>query len=213
MIRIAIAEDNPTALRALEEKLSYFEDIAIVYRAPNGEALLHDLEKNAAVDLILMDLEMPVMDGIAATAAVKQKYPDIRVVVITVYDAEEAIFRAIRAGADSYLLKETSGPRIHECLHDTLRGGAVMSPAIALKTLNLLRQQPSVATPEVAVALSARETEILSQLSQGFSNKIIAEHLFLSPFTVKRHIENIYQKLQAHNRIELIARARNNGLL
>lgn len=215
MYRIAIAEDNIFSLKALEEKLSTYADITIIHTAKNGTELLHLLEQNNDIDLILMDIEMPLMNGIEATGKIKQRYPQIKIVVITIYDDDEYIFNAIKAGADSYILKETKSEKIYETITDTLNGGSVMSPSIALKTLQLLKTTTySIPKKDIEkMVLSVRETEILEQLSKGYTNKRIAEKLIISPFTVKRHIENIYQKLQAHNRIELLDKARKNRLI
>lgn len=215
MINIALAEDQVFSSKALEEKLSLFEDIRLVHSASNGTGLLDLLSQNHDIDLILMDIEMPQMNGIETTEKVKQLYPQIRIVMITIYDDDYHIFNAIKAGADSYILKETKADKLYEAISDTLKGGAVMSPSIALKTLQLLKRTtpPKQGRGNDKITLSERETEILEQLGKGASNKMIAERLFISPFTVKRHIENIYQKLQAHNRIELLEKARENGLL
>jgi len=215
MTNIAIAEDQIFSLRALEEKLAVFNDIVIVHTAQNGTELLVGLEQHREIDLILTDIEMPVMNGIEVVEKVKQQYPHIKVVMITIYDDDNYIFNAIRAGADSYILKETRADKIYETIQDTLNGGSVMSPSIALKTLQLLKNATSFKTENTTekITLSERENEILEQLSKGFSNKIIAENLIISPFTVKRHIENIYQKLQAHNRIEVVEKARKSGLI
>ncbi len=215
MITLLIAEDQIFARKALEEKLSAFSDIALKDIAQNGKELLEILKKNASVDLILMDIEMPEMNGIQATEIIKQKYPHIKIVMITVYDDDHHIFNAIKAGADGYILKETKANKIYETISDTMNGGAVMSPSIAMKTLNLLKNSPGSTSENTdeKIELSKRETEILEQISQGFPNKIISNNLFISPFTVKRHIENIYQKLQTHNRIELLEKARKQGLL
>lgn len=215
MIKIALAEDQVFSRKALEEKLSAFNDMTIVHSAFNGVELLDYLATNDAIDLILMDIEMPQMNGIEATERIKQQYPHIKIVIITIYDDDDYIFNAIKAGADSYILKETKADKIYESITDTLNGGAVMSPSIALKTLQFLKntnQSKSEARVE-KIVLSGRETEILERLSKGASNKMIAEDLFISPFTVKRHVENIYQKLHARNRIELLYKARENGLL
>lgn len=215
MYKIAIAEDNIFSLKALEEKLSTYADITIIHIAKNGTELLHLLEQNNDIDLILMDIEMPLMNGIEATGKIKQRYPQIKIVMITIYDDDEYIFNAIKAGADSYILKETKSEKIYETITDTLNGGSVMSPSIALKTLQLLKTTTySIPKKDIEkIVLSVRETEILEQLSKGYTNKRIAEKLIISPFTVKRHIENIYQKLQAHNRIELLDKARKNRLI
>ncbi|MBX2887244.1 MAG: response regulator transcription factor [Ferruginibacter sp.] len=215
MVKIAIAEDNAHALITLIEKLSEFDDICLVHQAGNGSEILHLLESNSDIDLILMDIEMPVMNGIAATERIKQMYPTVKVVIITIFDNDDYIFNAIKAGADSYILKDIKPEKIYETIKDTLQGGAVMSPSIAVKTLSLLKNIHLPVTPSevVKIALTERESEILEQLSKGYSNKVIAASLFISPFTVKRHIENIYQKLHAHNRIDLVEKARKGGLL
>lgn len=215
MIKLAIADDNPVSLRTIEEKLSSFDDIHINYSAVNGAALLHLLEENSEIDLILMDIEMPVMNGIETAEKIKTLYPNIKIVMISIYDDDEYVFNAIKVGADGYILKNIQAGKLHETIVDTLKGGAVMSPSIASKALQLLRNQPLPDVKKSAenIILSERETEILEQLSKGFSNKVIADNLFISPFTVKRHIENIYRKLQVQNRIELLGKARSNGLI
>lgn len=215
MIRIVITEDNSDAVKALLDKLSGFADLAVKAIASNGSELLQQLEKDDAVDLILMDIEMPVMNGIKTTEKVKQLYPHIKIVMITVYDDDDYIFNAIKAGADSYILKVTKAEKIYDTVKDTLNGGSVMSPSIALKTLQMLKNATLQKTESNTekILLTDRETEILEQLSKGFSNKTIAFNLIISPFTVKRHIENIYQKLQTNNRIELLDKVRKNGLI
>ena len=215
MVKILIVEDNFFLKKALEEKLSNFSDIAIKDTAQNGEEAIAILEKNHVVDLILMDIEMPIMNGIKATEIIKSNYPQIKIIMITVFDNDENVFDAIKAGADGYLLKETKAEKIYEAIRETLAGGAVMSPSIALKTLQLLKNSRVFDSSEATemVELTTREIEVLEQLSKGLKNKEIAENLFLSFFTVKKHIENIYRKLQAHNRIEMLQKAKQNKLI
>lgn len=215
MIKISIAEDNIISLRALEEKLSVYEEIVIIHAANNGTELLDLLAENSEIDLILMDIEMPFMNGIEATGIIKQKYPHIKIVMITIYDDDEHIFNAIRAGADSYILKETKAEKIYETINETLNGGAVMSPSIAVKALQALKRS-NLSIPVKAnnsSELTDREIEVLEYLSEGYTNKRIAETLFISSFTVKRHIENIYRKLQVQNRVELADKAKREGLI
>ena len=215
MIKVILVEDNFFLQKALEEKLSNFSDIVIKDTAQNGEEAIAILEKNHVVDLILMDIEMPVMNGIKATEIIKSKYPQIKIVMITVFDNDDNVFNAIKAGADGYLLKETKAEKIHQAIQETLAGGAVMSPSIALKTLQLLKNPRVFESSEATeiVELTTREIEVLEQLSKGLKNREIAENLFLSFFTIKKHIENIYRKLQAHNRIEMLQKAKQNKLL
>ena len=215
MIRLALVDDNIAALRALKDKLLLYSDLFISHEAANGEELLAMLSSEPAVDLILMDIEMPRMNGITAARLVKERYPGIKVVMVTIYDNDESIFNAIRAGADSYILKETKAAKICEAIEDTLKGGSVMSPTIAARALQALKRAdfPSTASAAPLQELSVRETEVLELLSSGLTNKRIAERLSISPFTVKRHIENIYQKLQAQTRVELVDKAKRSGLL
>ena len=215
-IKLAIVDDNTFLARAIKEKLSDFEDLEIKYMVYNGSELLAKLEKNHNLDLVLMDIEMPVLDGIETVRIVKQKYPHIKVLMLTVFDNDENIFNAIQAGADGYLLKEIEGHKLYNAITETIEGGAAMSPSIAVKTLKLLRypeKQESLSVQEDDVSLSSREKEVLEQLAEGLSYTVIANNLFLSPSTVRKHIENIYKKLQVHNKLEAVQKARRQSLI
>jgi DNA-binding NarL/FixJ family response regulator len=215
MVKIAIAEDNPYILKAISQKISTLEDIHIKAKATNGKELLEKLQKDPNIDLIFMDIEMPEMDGIEATFQIKQRYPQIKIIMLTVFDDDDKIFNSIKAGADGYLLKETELSELAAAVKETLNGGAVMTPIIALKTLRLLRNPLAFETPEQAeeIKLSKREIEILEQLSKGLKYQMIAENLFLSGGTVKKHVDNIYSKLQVHNKLEAIQKAKANRLI
>lgn len=213
--RISIVDDNTFLILAIKEKLSFFPDLDFRFSALNGQEIVDKLEENQAVDLILMDIEMPVMNGIQATTEIKKRYPHIKIVMLTVFDNDENIFNAIKAGADGYLLKETKPDELHQGIVDTMNGGAAMNPSIAIKTLRLLRN-PMVnidSNDKEKIRLTDRETEVLEQLAKGLSYSIIADNLIISPGTVRKHIENIYKKLQVHNKIEAIIKARNNKLI
>lgn len=215
-IKLAIVDDNTFLARAIKEKLEDFEDLDIKYMVYNGSELLAKLEKNHNLDLVLMDIEMPVLDGIETVGIMKQKYPHIKVLMLTVFDNDENIFNAIRAGADGYLLKEIEGKRLYNAITETLGGGAAMSPSIAVKTLKLLRypeKQETLSVEEEDILLSSREKEVLEQLAEGLSYTVIAKNLFLSPSTVRKHIENIYKKLQVHNKLEAVQKARRQNLI
>lgn len=214
MIQIALVEDNATAMQALQDKLEPYEELSIKHKASSGKEILDQLSLDSEVDLILMDIEMPEMGGITATRQIKENYPLIKVVIITIYDNDDSIFNAIKAGADSYILKETKGEKIMETIHDSLQGGAVMSPSIAFRALQALKMSMQPTRENLQIPeLSPREIDVLECLSTGLTNKRIGEKLFISPFTVKRHIENIYRKLQAQTRIELIEKAKKSGLI
>lgn len=214
-IKLAIIDDNSFLIKAIKEKLSFFEDIQIKFSALNGAELLTKLNENHNLDVLLMDIEMPVLNGIEATAIVKQKYPHIKVIMLTAFDNDENIFNAIKAGADGYLLKEVNPTDLHQGIIETLNGGAAMNPSIALKTLKLLRNPIDfdAKTEEQEIKLSTREIEVLEQLSKGLNYNQIADNLILSPSTVRKHIENIYTKLQVHNKLEAIQKAKSNKLI
>jgi DNA-binding NarL/FixJ family response regulator len=215
MIKLAIVDDNSFLIKTVQEKLTFFNDFIIKFTATNGEQLLASLEKNHNLDLILMDIEMPKMSGIDATFFVKQKYPQIKIIMLTVFDNDENIFNAIKAGADGYLLKEVNPKDLYQGIVDTMNGGATMTPSIAMKTLKLFRNPTAFENQanKEDYKLSAREIEVLEQLSKGLKYTAVAENLFLSVGTVRKHIENIYSKLQVCNKIEAIQKAKNSKLI
>ncbi|RMB62967.1 DNA-binding response regulator [Dokdonia sinensis] len=214
-IKLSIVDDNSFLTKAIKDKLSFFDDISIKWTAMDGSKALTHLEENHNLDIILMDIEMPVLNGIETTQIVKQKYPHIKIVMLTVFDNDENIFQAIQAGADGYLLKEVNPEDLHSGIIETLKGGAAMNPSIAMKTLKLLRNPTSIENlnDKEQISLSKREIEVLEQLSKGLSYTIIADHLFLSPSTVRKHIENIYKKLQVHSKIEAVQKAKKHNLI
>lgn len=214
-IKIAIADDNTFLLKAILEKLSFFDGTDVKFHAMDGSELLEKLQKNHNVDIVLMDIEMPVMNGIEATARLKQRYPHIKVIMLTVFDNDENIFRSIKAGADGYLLKDVEAKDLYHGIAETLNGGAAMNPSIAMKTLKLLRNPIDIENlaEQDTVKLSSREIDVLEQLGKGLSYTFIADNLFISPSTVRKHIENIYKKLQVHSKIEAVQKARSNNLI
>jgi len=215
-LKICIAEDNYFLTKAIKEKLSFFDDISVKFHANNGAELIGKLEENHNIDVILMDIQMPEMDGIKATELVKNKYPQIKVIMLTVVDDDECIFNAIKAGANGYLLKEIDAENLYKSIIEVTEGGAPMTPSIALKTLNLLRN-PDVYSSELddteEIKLTKRETEILLQLSKGLNYNSISDNLIISPSTVRKHIENIYKKLQVHSKMEAVMKAQKRNLI
>ncbi len=214
-IKITIVDDNSFLINAIKEKLSFFEDIHFKYSANNGKEIIQKLEQDKNIDVVLMDIEMPIMNGIEATLEIKKRYPQIKIIMLTVFDNDENIFNAIKAGADGYLLKEVDPNGLYNGIQETLSGGAAMTPSIALKTLKLLRNPIDFETieNEEEIKLSSREIDVLEQLSRGLSYSVIAENLFLSPSTVRKHIENIYSKLQVHSKLEAVQKAKRNNLI
>lgn len=214
MIKVAIVDDNTFLQKAVQDKLTFFDEVEIKFKANDGLDLLLKLDKNHNLDLILMDIEMPKMNGIEATEAVKNKYPQIKIIMLTVFDNDENIFNSIKAGADGYFLKEVNPEELFNGIQETLNGGAAMTPSIAMKTLKLLRE-PIVFenTNKEEYNLTLREIEVLEQLSKGLKYNAIAENLFLSVGTIRKHVENIYAKLQVHNKLEAIHKAKTNKLI
>ena len=217
MITLAIAEDNGFLIAAIREKLDFAEDLRIAWTARDGRAFAERLQEDANIDLVLMDIEMPHVNGIEATRALKAKHPQIKVVMLTAFDDDELIFQAIRAGADGYLLKETKAGELIAGIRATLEGGAAMTPSIAMKTLRLLRDplpEEAAATPaeREEVELSQREIEVLEQLAQGLTYQAVAANLFISPHTVRKHVERLYGKLQVHNKMAAVAEGRRRRL-
>lgn len=212
-IKLAIAEDNTFLLKAILDKLSLYPDLEVKFHGFNGLELLDKLDKDPNVHLILMDIEMPKMNGIEAVDKVAQKYPQIKMIMLTVFDNDEHIFKAIQAGAHGYFLKEVDPPTLYQGIIDTLEGGAAMTPSIAMKALKLLRNPPNFEEAKEEINLSAREIEILEQTAKGLNYHQIGENLFISPKTVRKHIENIYAKLQVHNKMEAVQKAVKNRII
>jgi len=215
-LKIAIAEDNYFLVKAIKEKISFFNDITVKFHANNGAELIGKLEENHNIDVILMDIQMPEIDGIRATELVKKKYPQIKVIMLTVVDDDDCVFKAIRAGANGYLLKEIDAEKLYNSILEVTKGGAPMTPSIALKTLNLLRNPGTLLSKpqeKEDIKLSKRETEILLQLSKGLNYNAISDNLIISPSTVRKHIENIYKKLQVHSKLEAVMKAQKRNLI
>lgn len=211
-INIAIAEDNPFALKSIQDKLEGFNDIRIRLIAPNGTQLLERI-KGLPVDLVLMDIEMPGMNGIECTRKLKQQNTSIKVLALTTFDDDDKILEMIRAGAGGYLLKEESRDTIYRSIQETLSGGAAMSPSIALRVINLIRNPVPEASEPIDFNLSKRETEVLEHLKNGLTYEQIAQNLFISTGTIRKHVEQIYRKLQVNNKVSAINVAIENRLV
>lgn len=214
-ITIAVADDNRFLIQAIKEKLALFEELAFCFAAFNGQEIIEKIKKEGPVDLVLMDIDMPEMNGIEATLELKKQWPQIKVIMLTILDDHDHIFKAIQAGADGYLLKELDARDLHKYILETLEGGAAMSPAIAKKSMQLLRNPEGLKAVEdrAQVQLSPREVEVLTQLSQGLSYSDIAKNLHLSPKTIRNHIERIYKKLNVHSKLEAVQKGRRNFLI
>lgn len=207
MIQIAITDDKPQILRALSSALSFFPDIEILFTARHGQDAIDKISASGKKpQVMLMDIEMDAMDGITATGRIKQQWPEIQILMLTVLDTEDKIFQAVMAGASGYLLKEEQPERLLQSIRDAHEGRLAMSPLIAAKALSLLRQGPKQENylKVSDFQLSEREVEILELVAQGKNYKQIAEKLFISPKTVRNHTHNIHQKLQVNSKTEAV---------
>ena len=212
MIRVAIVDDRLVNRKTIRQSLEQESDIQIVLEAVHGEDFMAQMQALSAEqypDLVLMDIDMPVMSGIETIAVASIRFPSIKFLVLTVFDDDEKIFEAIKAGACGYLLKDDAASMLHDAIVNAYTlNGAPMSPAIARKTLQWLKdsQKPATVAKESSVmdALSEREQELLRLLVEGKDYKAIAEQLFISPQTVRTHISRIYEKLHINSKAQAI---------
>lgn len=204
-IRVLLADDHPLVRVGLRTVLDHVPDIEVVGEAGDGAAVLA-FANTLRPDVVLMDLRMPGVDGAAATAILRDRHPDVRVLVLTTYDTDADIDRATEAGATGYLLKDATREDLLAAIRTAAAGESVLAPRVATKLLNRMR------TP-TATALSARETEILRLVADGRTNKQIAGSLHLSLSTVKTHLLHVFAKLGADDRTEAVTAATKAGYL
>ena len=212
MIKIAIAEDIPQLANALKEKVELAPEMKIKHMAANGNEIIECLEKDHNIDVLFMDINMPGLSGIDATERISQRWPHVKIVMSTVFSDEQNLFEAILAGASGYLLKDESPASIHKSIYEAIEGGAPMSKEIARKSLKLIRTTKPETQKNIAEEynLTAREVEILEHLSKGNSYEKIADNLYISYGTVRKHVENCYRKLRVHNKLEAINKLSRN---
>lgn len=215
-IRVMVVEDQPKILRSQLKLLEANDHIEVVGTALSGEAALEKIEA-ANPQVLLCDLGLPRMSGIELTRRVKEKFPDIEVLIFTIFDEEDKVMSAIKAGASGYLLKGTTADRIVEAIRDVHEGGSVIQPSLARRLLQAfnLQESPPRTPPvdEQIPALTKREEEILRLIAKGLSNSEVAEVLGLSRATVRTHLEHIYQKLEVTNRVEAVTEGIRKGLI
>ncbi len=210
MKRIAITDDNMVNRKAIRINLDSVSGFDILFEAANGEDFLdkmkHLLPENMP-QLVLMDIDMPVMNGIEAIAIGTLKYPEVKFLVLTIFDDDEKIFEAIQAGASGYILKDEEPKFLAEAINNAVEyNGVPMSPAIARKTLEWMKTAPRPAAVKTSTAdiLSEREIEILRLMAEGLDYKKIADKIFISPLTVRTHTSNIYEKLHVNSKAQAI---------
>jgi DNA-binding NarL/FixJ family response regulator len=210
-IRILIADDHPMfrrGLRALLQSLSGFEVVSEATTGQEAIALAAELQR----DVVLMDLQMPEGSGIVATREIVQANPDIHILVITLFEDDDSVFMALRAGARGYVLKDADDDEIVRAIRAVSSGEAIFSPAVASRVLSFLTAPRLTAPKELFPSLTDRERQILGLLAHGDDNTKIAKQLSLSPKTVSNYVSNIFGKLQVADRAEAIVKAREAGL-
>ena len=204
MIRVAVFEDNKHLRETFELLLENAEGFACAGTWPDCRELVAHIQA-AGCDVVLMDIEMPGMNGIEATRIIKEHFPKINILIQTVFFEDEYIFNAICAGAAGYILKSTSPNGYLDAIRDVQSGGSPMTPGIARKVLELFKNNLLPATPAKNYNITTQEKKVLQLLVNGKSYKMIAAELFISPDTVKSHITNIYAKLHVHSGTEAVS--------
>jgi DNA-binding NarL/FixJ family response regulator len=208
MIRIAIYDDSLARRESLQAFMQLTPGFECAGSFENGENIQSDIALTNP-DIILMDIEMPVVNGIEGVKIVKQFFPHIKIIMQTAFDDDEKVFAAIKAGAEGYILKNASVVQMIQSIDEVMNGGASMSPSIALKVMRYFGQQ-QVATD---YNLTPKESEVLKYLSQGLSYKMIADKMGISYFTVNNHVKKVYEKLQVHSLGEAVALAHTKNLI
>ena len=210
-LRVLIADDHPLFRHGLFALLNASPDFEVAGEATTGEEVIA-LAAQLQPDVILMDIQMPGVNGIEATRRILHTSPHIRVLVITMFEDDSSVFTAMRAGARGYILKDAQKTDMLEAIRAVGRGEAIFSPAIATRLIDFFAAPRPVASANIFPELTEREREILNLLAQGQSNTAIAAQLVLSPNTVRNYVSSIFSKLQVADRAQAIIRAREAGL-
>ncbi|MEI6310302.1 MAG: response regulator transcription factor [bacterium] len=213
-IRVLLVDDQALFREGLRTLLEFRDDLEIVGEAANGEEALF-MAARLRPQVILMDLRMPVLDGVEATRRLKESHPECKVIALTTFDDDETVFDGLRAGAVGYLLKDVPSDTLVEAIRATVRGESFLHPSVARKVVAEFTRLSNRSAAQAALdePLSEREREILVLLAGGFSNKEIAGRLFLAEGTVKNHITNILGKLEVRDRTQAALKARELGLI
>jgi DNA-binding NarL/FixJ family response regulator len=210
-LRVLIADDHPLFRHGVAAVLSAAPDLEVIGEAKTGEeaiALADELQP----DVILMDIQMPGVNGIEATRRIVHSSPHIRILMVTMFEDDPSVFSAMRAGAHGYILKDTEKEDILRAIRAVGRGEAIFSPAIATRLIEFFAAPQPAIPREIFPTLTDREREILHFIAQGHSNADIAQQLVLSPKTVSNYVSNVFSKLQVADRAHAIIRARDAGL-
>ena len=210
-MKILLCDDQAVIRDGLEMLLNLEKDFQVVGVAQDGAEAV-ELAAQKQPDLILMDLKMPIMNGIEATREIRTKFPNIKILVLTTYDDDEWVFDAIRAGASGYLLKDTPRQKIVEAIRGTMDGKSFVDPAIAGKLLNQVASKQTQPTSLLTDKLTERELDVLRLIAKGINNSEIAAQLHLSEGTVRNHVSAILEKLGVSDRTQAAVIAIQHGL-
>lgn len=205
MIKVGIVEDNVKIRNLIQRYLDMQDGISCSVAVDSVEEMLDYLKEKELPDILLMDIQLPGMSGIEGIGIIKQDYPEVDIIMLTVYHDSHKIFDSLKAGASGYLLKHTSLPEIKDAVEDLAKGGAPMSPQIARKVIQYFNTNQVKKKPESD--LTAREQDIVNGLVDGLSYKMIADRYDISIDTVRAHIRNIYKKLHVNSKAEVIAKS------
>jgi len=211
IMKILLCDDQAVIRDGLEMLLNLEKDFQVVGVAQDGAEAV-DLAAQKQPDLILMDLKMPIMNGIEATREIRTKFPNIKILVLTTYDDDEWVFDAIRAGASGYLLKDTPRQKIVEAIRGTMDGKSFVDPAIAGKLLNQVASKQTQPTSILTDKLTERELDVLRLIAKGINNSEIANQLHLSEGTVRNHVSAILEKLGVSDRTQAAVIAIQHGI-
>ena len=211
VLRVLIADDHPLFRHGIREFLSLTSEMQVIGEATSGEEAITQAEV-LQPDVILMDVNMPGVNGIEATRRILHHSPHIRILVVTMFEDDATVFAAMRAGARGYILKDAEKENILRAIQAVGNGEAIFSPTIATRLINFFGTQASTLPKEIFPSLTEREREILQIIARGRSNADIARELSLSPKTVYNYVSNILSKLQVADRAQAIIRAREAGL-
>jgi DNA-binding NarL/FixJ family response regulator len=209
LIRIVIYDDNQQRCESLKALLTLTDGILCVAVFPDCSHVIENMELFYP-DVVLMDIEMPNVDGISGVQQIKKHYPAIRIIMQTVFEDEDKIFASLQAGAEGYILKNASAEKITQCIEEVYQGGAYMTPSVAIRVTRYFKDQNS---PKNEYHLTPKETAVLTFLSEGLSYKMVADKLGISYFTVNAHIKNIYEKLHVHSLGEAVSLAIKNKIV
>lgn len=212
MINVLVVDDQAMVRSGLRLILESEPDLTVVAEAENGEEAVR-ISKREQPDVVLMDVRMPVMDGLEATRRITAANPEIKVIVLTTFDLDDYVYGALRAGAGGFLLKDAQGDELVEAVRVIANGNAIISPSVTKRLISEFASRPEATKAEGLDDLTEREVGVLRLVAKGMSNAEIGEELFVSETTVKTHVSHILTKLHLRDRVQAVVAAYESGLI